>query len=341
MTIPQTNFNPPFNITRASHLVFTARDLAASRDFYTEVMGLIVSDEDANTIWLRGVEERCHHSLTLKRTDRPAAVRARRLPGVHRRRSRQGQGAFRHAPASPRRSSRCRIRAARCISPIRPARRSSWCATMPTCPRMHTKIHTHRGAGALRMDHYQVLVPDVLATAKFYMDLGFRISDYICIEGSEHVVGNVPAPQGQSLGHRAADPLGAALPSRRLRGRGDRGHVRACDVAGNLGFGDRIEHGPGRHGHQHSYYLYVRDPDGHRTELLLPGIQIIDIDDEPVTLPGQPEGELEPVGAAGAADLGRGGDEFRRRRDQAPAGRRRADDGGEISRRAHPEAVVS
>jgi catechol 2,3-dioxygenase len=58
--------------------------------------------------------------------------------------------------------------------------------------------------------------------------------------------------------------------------------IRACDVAGNLGFGDRIEHGPGRHGHQHSYYLYVRDPDGHRTELLLPGIQIIDIDDEPV-----------------------------------------------------------
>jgi catechol 2,3-dioxygenase len=58
--------------------------------------------------------------------------------------------------------------------------------------------------------------------------------------------------------------------------------IRACDVAGNLGFADRIEHGPGRHGHQHSYYLYVRDPDGHRTELLLPGIQIIDIDDEPV-----------------------------------------------------------
>ncbi|HZN28331.1 MAG TPA: VOC family protein, partial [Xanthobacteraceae bacterium] len=68
MTIPQTNFNPPFNITRASHLVFTAYDLAASRDFYVEVLGLIVSEETADTIWLRGVEERCHHSLTLKRT---------------------------------------------------------------------------------------------------------------------------------------------------------------------------------------------------------------------------------------------------------------------------------
>src|SRR5882757_7057270 len=68
MAIPQTNFNPPFNITRASHLVLSAQDLAASRAFYTEVIGLIVSDEDANTLWLRGVEERGHHSLTLKKT---------------------------------------------------------------------------------------------------------------------------------------------------------------------------------------------------------------------------------------------------------------------------------
>src|SRR5438045_8856123 len=66
--IPNTNFNPPFNITRASHLVFTVRDLAKSREFYTEVMGLIVSDENANTLWLRGVEERAHHSLTLTQT---------------------------------------------------------------------------------------------------------------------------------------------------------------------------------------------------------------------------------------------------------------------------------
>ena len=54
MPIPNTNFHPPFNITRASHLVFTVRDLAKSREFYTEVMGLIVSDENADTLWLRG-----------------------------------------------------------------------------------------------------------------------------------------------------------------------------------------------------------------------------------------------------------------------------------------------
>src|SRR5262245_39387617 len=156
------------------------------------------------------------------------------------------------------------------------------CATMQTEPRMHTKKHTHRGAAALRMDHYQVLVPDVLAAARFYMDLGFRISDYICVEGSHRVVG--------VFLHRKDNPWDIVFLTRA----GPRFHhggyvvegfddiVRACDVAGNLGFVRNIEHGPGRHGHQHSYYVYVRDPDGHRTELLLPGIQIIDIDDEPV-----------------------------------------------------------
>ena len=63
------------------------------------------------------------------------------------------------------------------------------CATMPVVPRMHTKKHMHRGAAALRMDHYQVLVPDVMTTAKFYLELGFRISDYIVIESAGKVVG--------------------------------------------------------------------------------------------------------------------------------------------------------
>ena len=45
-SLPPTNFSPPFNITRASHLVLTARDLAKSRDFYTEVIGLKVSGRD-------------------------------------------------------------------------------------------------------------------------------------------------------------------------------------------------------------------------------------------------------------------------------------------------------
>ena len=43
MAIPETNFNPPFNITRASDLVLTAQDRPASHDFYTEVLGLLAT----------------------------------------------------------------------------------------------------------------------------------------------------------------------------------------------------------------------------------------------------------------------------------------------------------
>jgi catechol 2,3-dioxygenase len=61
--------------------------------------------------------------------------------------------------------------------------------------------------------------------------------------------------------------------------------IRGLDCAGSVGFPECIEHGPGRHGHGHAYYTYVRDPDGHRTELLLPAIQITDRYDEPVACP--------------------------------------------------------
>ena len=68
MSIPKPVYNPPFNITRASHSVLTVKDLAVSRNFYVDLLGFIVSDEDKDTLFLRGVAEACHHSLVIKQT---------------------------------------------------------------------------------------------------------------------------------------------------------------------------------------------------------------------------------------------------------------------------------
>ena len=68
MSIPRTVYPAPFNMTRASHVVVTVKDLGASRAFYVDALGFVVSDEDANTLYLRGLEEVCHHSLVLKKT---------------------------------------------------------------------------------------------------------------------------------------------------------------------------------------------------------------------------------------------------------------------------------
>jgi catechol 2,3-dioxygenase len=130
------------------------------------------------------------------------------------------------------------------------------------------------------MDHFQVLAPDVALAASFYTALGFRVSDYYVAR--ERLVG--------AFMFRKDNPHDLVFLARA----GPRFHhvgyvvqemhhvVRALDVAGNLGFGDALEHGPGRHGHGHSYYVYLRDPDGHRLELLLPPLRMVDIDDEPV-----------------------------------------------------------
>jgi catechol 2,3-dioxygenase len=69
VSIPKTNPNAPFNVTRASHAVLTVKDIGASRAFYVDAIGLVVSDETKDALYLRGVEEAAHHSLVLKRTD--------------------------------------------------------------------------------------------------------------------------------------------------------------------------------------------------------------------------------------------------------------------------------
>jgi catechol 2,3-dioxygenase len=75
MKLPKTVFKPAFAITRASHLVSAVTDLPAARAFYVDTLGLIVSNEDRNTLYLRGIEEACHHSLVLKAGPKPVCER--------------------------------------------------------------------------------------------------------------------------------------------------------------------------------------------------------------------------------------------------------------------------
>ena len=312
--------------------MFTARDLATSRDFYVEVMGLIVSDETADTnlaaqAWrsapttasrssartaprnASASASGCSPTLT---STRPGALRPHRCRGKVRGSAAPGPQLALLRPAG---------------TPV------ELCATMPTVPRMHTKTHTHRGAGALRLDHYQVLVPDVLTTDRYCMDLRLP-ADYFRLPVRRRQRTRIV---GTYL-HRKDNPWDIVLLTRSGQRYHDGGYVveevndiiRACDVAGNLGFADRIEHGAGHHVRRRSSYtlrarpgrtphraVAARHPD-HRYRRRAGALR------------GQPEGQLEFVGAAGAAHLGRGGDQFRRRRGAAPACRGRADDSGEI-----------
>jgi catechol 2,3-dioxygenase-like lactoylglutathione lyase family enzyme len=74
MPIRKPNDNPPFRIVRVSHVELGVRDLAAARAFYVDCLGLLASNETADTLHLRGLEERNHHSIVLRRAREPRAA---------------------------------------------------------------------------------------------------------------------------------------------------------------------------------------------------------------------------------------------------------------------------
>src|SRR6185369_10557028 len=66
MPLPEIVTKPAFNLTRASHVVLTVSDLARSRAFWVDTLGFMVTAEEGKTLYLRGQEEGCHHSVVIK-----------------------------------------------------------------------------------------------------------------------------------------------------------------------------------------------------------------------------------------------------------------------------------
>jgi len=64
--IPTPQASPP-DILRCAYMELVVTDLAASRVFYVDVLGLYVTDEDADAIYLRSTEEFIHHNLVLRK----------------------------------------------------------------------------------------------------------------------------------------------------------------------------------------------------------------------------------------------------------------------------------
>ena len=75
MPLPKHVFDPPFNVVRTSHVVLDVTDLDRSLAFYQATLGLHLEDRTPSEAYLRGVEERQHHSLVLKKTTTPACER--------------------------------------------------------------------------------------------------------------------------------------------------------------------------------------------------------------------------------------------------------------------------
>jgi catechol 2,3-dioxygenase len=280
MTLPVANLDPPFRITRASHVVLTVKDLAASCRFYTEVVGLILTARDENTLYLRGIEEACHHSLVLRKGNAPACARIgmRVLTDADLDKADayfQSNGCPTAWVEAPHQG-----RTLHATDPV--GTPLELCATMPVMPRMITKFTAHRGGCALRIDHYQILTPEVRHACEFYMAMGFRLSEYIAPRGTTDLRGVFLQRKGNP--HDIVFFNGAGPRLHHFAFLAPEAHhlLHACDVAGELGYGSAVERGPGRHGPGHALFVYFRDPDDHRVELFNTHYQVMDIENEPI-----------------------------------------------------------
>ncbi|WP_144460631.1 3,4-dihydroxyphenylacetate 2,3-dioxygenase [Siminovitchia fortis] len=257
-----------FNIIRCARTVLHVTDLEASRKYYVDTLGFIETESDSENLYLRGLEEHNHHSIHLKKAEKPvvealgykvasdadldALDEFFTAKGYQTKWLKEGE---QHALG--------RALRVQDVSGLP----LEFFAKMDHAERLLQRYDLYKGARIQRIDHFNCMVEDVEKAQDFYMkDLGFACSEYTDTkEGDvwatwlhrkqtvhDQAFMNGEGPRLHHIGFWLPDPL--AL-------------IHACDVLAASGYGKSIERGPGRHGLSNAFFLYLRDPDGHRLEL--------------------------------------------------------------------------
>ena len=176
MPVPAPNLYPPFNTIRLSHVEFGVTDLAKSRAFYVDTLGLQVTDEDADTIYLRALEERGHHCIVLQKSDKAEArdLGFKVFDEDHLDRA----AAFFAAKGLPVDwVERPYLgRAFRTRDPL--GIPLEFYARMDRLPPIHQQYALYKGVKPLRIDHFNCFSPDVDASVAFWNEIGFRVTEY-------------------------------------------------------------------------------------------------------------------------------------------------------------------
>lgn len=277
--LPTVNLRPAFNITRASHVVLTVADLAKSRDFYVNIVGLVVTEESDDVCYLRGLAEACHHSLVLLRSGAEPACKRIGLRVFF---EEDLDLAFQFFQAEGLPVEWVDVpHQGRTLHATDPAgTRLELCAQMETASRLHLRHDLFKGGQAQCLDHYQILAPNAFALSEFYGRLGFRTSEYLA--HGDKLIANFMYRKGTCLDLAVVEGTGPRLHHFAYTVPESHHIFAACDLAGIHGYGRSVERGPGRHGPSGVLFVYLRDPDGHRVEVFTSHYQTIDIELKPI-----------------------------------------------------------
>ncbi|MEO0390325.1 MAG: 3,4-dihydroxyphenylacetate 2,3-dioxygenase, partial [Pseudomonadota bacterium] len=253
---------------------------ARSRAFWVDTLGLQVTHEAPGLLMLRAMEERNHHCIVLREGDQAQAqslaFKLYDTPDL------DAAEAWFDSQGLPTQISEQPF-AGRVLRT-----RDPWgvplefYVRMERLPSIMQDYALYRGVKPLRIDHVNLFSADVDGTVDFYNRMGFRVTEYT--EDAE------TQKLWAAWMHRKGGVHDVAF----TNGRGPRLHHAAfwvptplniidlLDLMSTTGWRDNIERGPGRHGISNAFFLYIRDPDGHRIEIYCSDYQTVDPDHEPI-----------------------------------------------------------
>jgi catechol 2,3-dioxygenase len=273
------------NILRLGHIEFRVTDLERAREFYVDLLGFVETSRDRDRLYLRGLEEREHHSLVLRRAASPGvshfAFRVAApddLEQIHRSAVDRGLTArWGESGVEDGQGRALRIQDPAGL-PV------EFYHEMEPVERRLQRFDLYRGPHIMRIDHVNVQVPDVQETYRWYVEgWGFHCSEYTETDDS-------PPRLWAAWLHRKQNVHDIAL----MNGIGPRVHhagfwvpdalavLRACDILAASGRQTAIERGPGRHGLSNALFVYLRDSDRNRIELYAGDYLIADPDWQPI-----------------------------------------------------------
>jgi len=272
-------------ILRLGHVEYRVTDLERARAFYVDLLGFVETGRDRTRVYLRGLEERDHHSLVLRQAPAPGvshfAFRVAApddLQRLHRRCTARGLPTrWVEAGEEAGQGKALRVQDAAGL-PV------EFYHEIDQIERQLQRFDLYRGPHIMRIDHVNVQVPDVQAAYEWYTrEWGFGCSEYTETDDR-------PAQLWAAWLHRKHNVHDIAL----MNGRGPRLHhagfwvtdalavLRACDIMAGAGHQDAIERGPGRHGLSNALFVYLRDGDRNRIELYTGDYLVADPDWRPI-----------------------------------------------------------
>jgi catechol 2,3-dioxygenase len=256
----------PPDVVRAAYAELIVTDLGRARWFWADLLGFVVTADQPDALYLRGYDEFTHHCLVLRIGPKAAA-------GCIAYRVRAPEDLDRAEAFFAALGRRVRRRPAGATTGIGEAVRVEdplgftvefFHATKPV-ERLVQRYDLRKGAEIARLDHFNIVTPDIGAAYRHYTSLGFGCSETI---EDEHEMYAAWMYRKQTV-HDVAFTGGAGPRLHHLGFFAHESHhvLKTCDIFGSLHEEAHIERGPGRHGVSNAFYVYLRDPDGHRLEI--------------------------------------------------------------------------